>query len=136
MCHLGAEAVSSSTGTANASPTSSGGPRRKRLPEGQKVCFHTRLREYLSGHILFSEQQQFDDGASELRVAPSCGERLSSRECQCAADSECGGAEWGPDFLKDGYCFLAYIQAGAKLYFGILRMTVTRLLAESFVRLT
>ena len=69
-------------------------------------------------------------------MAPSCGERLSSRACQCAADSECGGAEWGPDFLKDGYCFLAYIQACAKLYFGILRMTVTRLLAESFVRLT
>ena len=69
------------------------------------------MREYLSGHfVFFSEQQQFDDGASELRVAPSCGERLSSRECQCAADSECGGAEWGPDFLKDGYCFLAYIQ--------------------------
>ena len=65
-------------------------------------------------------------------MAPSCGERLSSRECQCAADSECGGAEWGPDFLKDGYCFLAYIQACA----GILRYKVTCLLAESFVRLT
>ena len=108
------EAVSSSTRTADASPTSSGGSRRKRLLEEQKVCFYIRLREYLSGHfVFFSEQQQFDDGASELRVAPSCGERLSSRECQCAADSECGGAEWGPDFLKDGYCFLAYIQVCA-----------------------
>ena len=55
--------------------------------------------------------QQFDDGASELRAAPACSDRLSSRECQCADDSECGGAEWGPDFLKDGYCFLAYVQA-------------------------
>ena len=54
--------------------------------------------------------QQFDDGASELRAAPACSERLSSRECQCADDSECGGAEWGPDFIKDGYCFLAYVQ--------------------------
>ena len=56
------------------------------------------------------DRQSFDDGAHELRKAPLCSETLSTKECQCAEDSECGGVEWGPDFLKDGYCFLAYIQ--------------------------